>query len=274
MRIKGTTAIVTGASSGLGRAVALWLARRGADVALVARRRDLLEEVAVEVRALGRRALVVPTDVAVREEVLRAFEDVVEGLGQPDILVNAAGIAVWKAFLDVTELEHRAMMDVNYWGAFHWIRAALPGMRALGRGHIVNISSGTGKIGLSVTSGYSASKFALTGLSESLHRELLGTNLNVSCVHPGSIRTGFWDPVAIPRDGVPPLVRFAPKMSPQAVARTVGSCVRWGFAVRTVPVFVGLLARANAIWIRLGDLMLWKWFIPLLGMALLLGFLF
>ena len=272
MRIKGTTAVVTGASSGLGRAVALWLARRGANVAVVARREAALGEVADEIRALGRRALVLPTDVAEADQVASAFETVARELGAPDILVNAAGVGVWKAFDEITDAEHRAMMDVNYWGAFHWIRRALPGMRDRGRGHIVNISSASGKIGLSVTSGYSASKFALTGLSESLHRELLGTRVGVSCLHPGNIKTDFWNPESIPRQGIPPLVRFAPKMSPEAVARSVGTCIRLGFPVRTLPVFVGFLTRANALWIRLGDLMLWKWFIPVLALTLALLF--
>ncbi len=274
MRIRGKTAIVTGASSGLGRAVALLLARRGAAVALVARRRPLLEELAAAIEAGGGRALVVPADVAVREEVRAAFEAVVRAFGTPDILINAAGVGIWKPFADVTEAEHRAMMDVNYWGAFHWIRCVLPEMKKRGRGHIVNVSSGTGKIGLAVTSGYSASKFALTGLSESLHRELLRTKLRVSCVHPGNMRTGFWNEEAIDKRLLPPLVRFAPMLSPEAVARHVGYCLWLGMPVRTLPVFVGLLTRANALWIRLGDLMLWKWFLPLLVLMLLLLFLF
>lgn len=147
-------------------------------------------------------------------------------------------------------------------------------MKKHGCGHIVNISSGAGKIAFSVTSGYSASKFALTGLSEALHRELLGTKLRVSCVHPGNMKTGFWNEDAIPRRGLPPLVRFAPMMSPEAVARNVGYCLWLGLPVRTLPVFVGLLTRANALWIRLGDLMLWKWFIPLLILMLLFLFIF
>ena len=93
--------------------------------------------------------------------------------------------------MEVTEAEHKAMMDVNYWGAFHWIRLILPQMKKRGCGHIVNISSGAGKIGFSVTSGYSASKFALTGFSEALHRELLGTKLRISCVHPGQYKYRF-----------------------------------------------------------------------------------
>lgn len=270
MQIKAKTAIVTGASSGLGRATALALARRGARIALVARRAELLETLAEEVRGLGARAAAIPCDVADPAAVAQAMERVRADLGEPDILVNAAGIGIWKPFQAITEAEHRAMMDVNYWGAFHWIREVLPGMRGRGCGWIVNVSSGTGKIAFATTSGYSASKFALTGLSESLHRELLGTGVGVSCLHPGSIRTAFWSEERTPTRGLPTLVRLAPKLSPAAVARSVCLCIRFGFPVWTTPVPLVVLVKLNALWIRLGDLMLSRWFVPALG-ALLAG---
>ncbi len=269
MRIKGKVAVVTGASSGIGRATALLLARHGAKVALVARREPLLSTLLSEIEGLGQTALVVSADVAQPAEVDVAFEAVLREFGAPDILVNSAGIGIWKPFMEITESEHKAMMDINYWGAFHWIRRVLPEMKKRGSGHVINISSGSGKIAFSVTSGYSASKFAMTGLSEALHREFLGTRINISCIHPGSVKTDFWTEENLPADGLPALARFSPKMSPAAVARTVRGCIWFGYPQRTVPVFVGLLTRVNALWIRLGDLMLWKWFMPILAVFLL-----
>lgn len=250
------------------------LARRGADVCVVARRIELLETLSAEIEGLGQRCVVVPADVADPDQVSSAFERILQEIGNPDILVNAAGIAIWKPFLEVTYSEHQAMMDVNYWGAFNWIRAVLPGMKERRRGYIVNISSGTGKIALSATSGYSASKFALTGLSEALHREFLGTKLGISCLHPGNMKTNFWNEEAIPRTTLPPIIRFAPRMSPNAVARSVGNCIQLGIPVRLIPIPVGILIRANALWIRFGDLMLWTWFIPLLVLGLVLLLIF
>lgn len=154
------------------------------------------------------------------------------------------------------------MMDVNYWGTFHIIEALLPGMRARRRGAIVNVSAGTGRFALAVTSGFSASKFAVSGLSEALYRELRGSGVQVSCLHPGSVKTAFWDEARIPLAGLPPLIRFAPKLSPAAVARSVRYCLWLGFPVLSTPFFVGMLARLDAIWIRLGDLLLWRWFVP------------
>jgi len=254
--------------------VALWLAKRGADIALVARRETLLQELAEQIQAMGRRALVVPADVGTREGVHDAFQTVVDNFGVPDILVNSAGIGTWKPFMVIGEAEHRAMMDVNYWGVFHWTRCVLPGMKERGRGHIVNVSSAAGKIGIAMTNGYSASKFAVTGLSESLHRELMGTGLRVSCVHPGSIKTDFLNEENMPSKLLSPLIRYSPKMSPAAAARQIGYCLWFGFPVRTFPIFVGLLTRVNALWIRFGDFMLWKWFYPVLALFLLLRYLF
>ncbi len=262
MRIKGTRALVTGASSGIGRAVALKLARFGADVALVARRADALENVARQARGHDGTVLVVPCDVSDAAAVARAYHKVKDELGAPDIVVNAAGFGVWKPFLEITEAEHTRMMNVMYWGAFHWIRAALPDMIARGRGHVVNISAGSGRFALPVTSGYSAAAFALGGFSEALHREMLGRRIGVSCIYPGSVRTAFWSERDTPRRGIPPLVRYAPKLSPDAVARNVCYAIWLGMPVRTLPIFVAALARANALWVRLGDLILWKWFVP------------
>jgi len=264
MRIQGRTAIVTGASSGIGRAVATRLASHGAKVALVARRIEKLNDISNDIRSTGGTAIAIECDVTDRDRIASAKKDIHSQFGSTDILVNVAGLGVWRPFETITEDEHRAMMDVNYWGSFNWIREVLPEMVKQKRGRIVNISSASGKFALPVTSGYSASKFAITGLSESLHREFLGTGVGVSCIHPGSVKTDFWDESRIPTATIPPLVRYAPKLSAASIARWVSYSIWTGFPSVTIPLFVNFLAKVNSIWLRLGDLMLWKWFIPVL----------
>lgn len=270
MRIGGRTAVITGASRGIGRAIALDLARAGADVVLVARSEDRLREVAGRVREMGREAHVVPCDVGEPDAVARAAARAHAAVGEIHILVNAAGIGVWKPYLEITSDEHEAMMATNYWGTFWWIRHLLPGMMERGKGVVVNISSGSGKFAFGVTSGYSASKFAVTGLSEALYRECRSSGVRVCCLHPGNVRTDFWDPASIRLSEVPAIVRYSPKISPAAVARNVRLVIWTGIPVRTFPGFLALLVRLNALWIRAGDLVLWKWFVPVLLAGLLL----
>lgn len=270
MRIRDRTVVITGASRGIGRAIALNLARAGADTILVARDEKRLEEVAERVREHGRRACAVPCDVSDPEAVARAAARAIDAIGSIAVLVNAAGVAVWRPFLEISTDEHESMMATNYWGTFWWIRHLLPGMLERGGGTIVNLSSGAGRFGFGVTSGYSASKFAVTGLSEALYREYRSRGIRVCCLHPASVRTDFWNPERIRVDQVPPLIRYSPKMSPEAVARNVRWVVWTGIPVRTFPVFVALLVRVNAVWIRAGDLLLWKWFLPVVLLLLVL----
>lgn len=270
MKIKDRTAIVTGASRGVGKAVALKLAKYGVNLALVARGSDKLEEVARQAEKLGSKVLVVACDVTDSNQVKSAVQTVMQKLGAVHILVNSAGFGVWKPFLEISDQEHQKMMDTNFWGTYNFIRAILPSMLANKKGHIVNISSGTGKFALSVTSGYSASKFAVTGLSEALYRELRFTGVKVSCLHPGSIKTEFWNEQNTPKKYLPATIRFSPKISPQKVARAVCYCLWLGFPVFTFPVFVAILAKLNALWLRLGDVIMWRWFYLALAILILL----
>ena len=230
----------------------------------MARRIEKLNDIVNDIRSAGGTAIAIECDVTDRDRIASAKKEIHSQFGPTDILVNVAGLGVWRHFQKITEDEHRAMMNVNYWGSFNWIREVLPEMIKQKRGRIVNISSASGKFALPVTSGYSASKFAITGLSESLHREFLGTGIGLSCVHPGSVKTDFWDESRIPTTTVPPLVRYAPKLSAVSVARWVNYSIWLGIPSVTIPVFVNFLARVNSVWLRLGDLMLWKWFIPVL----------
>lgn len=270
MKVKGKTALVTGASQGIGKAIALLLAKKGVHVLLVARSRNKLAEVAREITGAGGSAEIHICDVSEVNMIQETCQIIKKQIGSPDILVNAAGFAVWKPFMAISESEHRKMMEVNYWGAYNFIRQFLPAMRSGKSGKIINISAGSGKFALSVTSGFSASKFALTGLSESLNRELAGSGIGISCLHPGSVNTEFWNKEHIDFDAIPPLIRYAPKISPKAVARRVLVSIWFPVPTATFPIFVALLAKLNSIWSRMGDILLWRWFFPTVGVLALI----
>ncbi len=184
-------AIVTGASSGIGRATALALARRGAHIALASRRESLLEQAAEQIEGLGRQALVIPTDVTQQEQVQAMVESVLSRWGKIDILVSNAGEYVRAPIdeLDVDTLRHA--LAVNYYGGVYAILAVLPHMRAQEAGHIVVVTSMDGKKGLPPDAPYVSAKFALTGFVEVLRQELNGSGVYISNILPGRVDTAL-----------------------------------------------------------------------------------
>lgn len=186
---------VTGASRGIGRAVSLAASARGARVGLLARSEAELKELASDI---GGEAAYAAADVADNAAVERAFADLRERIGPPDILVNNAGIGSYRSFLEEDLETFHRLMQVNYFGTIHTTRAALPGMAERRQGHIVNIASVAGLVGAPFESAYSASKFAVVGLTESLTAEVAALGIRVSLVDPGPTRTSFTEARGVP----------------------------------------------------------------------------
>lgn len=184
------TAIVTGASRGIGAAAALALAAQGCRVAVCCRtRRDSAESVAARIRAAGGTAAVFCADVSDEAAVRTMFAQVEQTLGPADILVNNAGVAQQKLFTDITAAEWDAMFGVCVKGAFHCCQAALPHMIRQKWGRIINISSMWGQVGASCEVHYSAAKAAVIGLTKALAKEAGPSGIRVNCIAPGVIQT-------------------------------------------------------------------------------------
>jgi short-subunit dehydrogenase/nitrite reductase/ring-hydroxylating ferredoxin subunit len=191
--VRGKVVVVTGASSGNGKAMALLLAEKGARLVLAARRTELLEATAREVEDRGGEALVAPCDVAVREQVEGVAEAALGRFGRIDAWVNNAGVIAWSLFEDTTEEEFRRTLEVNLMGAVYGSWAALPAMRRQGSGMIVNIASTAALVALPVGSAYSSSKAGLFAFGDSLRRELRGSGIRVAQVLPVGVNTaGFF----------------------------------------------------------------------------------
>lgn len=192
--LKGRTAVVTGASSGIGRAIALCFGRKGARVALMARRKDRLDEVKAEIEKAGGEALVVPADLGKPEEISEAFARIRREWGDPDILVNNAGVGVHGPLVDQTLADYDRVFDLNMRALFLATNEVLPAMLRRKSGDIVNISSIAGKMGLANSALYCASKFAVMGLSEALLEEVREKNVRVTVISPGAVDTEIFGP--------------------------------------------------------------------------------
>jgi len=189
--LRGKTALISGASRGIGRSIALALAEAGADVALTARHLPDLEQVASEVEAQGRRAIGLACDITQAEQVSRLPQEL-EARFQPiDILVNSAGIAESHKFLDHPDDLWQRHLEVNLTGTFRMCKAFAPSMVARRWGRIINIASTAGKVGGSYTAAYSASKHGVLGLTRSLALELVAYNITVNAVCPGYVDTSM-----------------------------------------------------------------------------------
>jgi NAD(P)-dependent dehydrogenase (short-subunit alcohol dehydrogenase family) len=189
----GRVAVITGAGSGIGRALALELAGRGARLAVSDVNAVAVADTAASCEKLGVQAKGYVLDVADREAVHAHADEVVADFGQVNLVVNNAGVAVMATVEEMTYEDFDWIMGINFWGVIHGTKAFLPHLIASGEGHLVNISSVFGLVGVPTQSAYNATKFAVRGFTEALRQEMQIARrpVGVSCVHPGGIRTNI-----------------------------------------------------------------------------------
>lgn len=190
MNFKNKTALITGASRGLGKAVALEFASRGANCALVATNASLLESVKTEIEKFGAKAIALPADIKNENDVIKAVSSTVNGFGGIDYLINCAGIASGGRMVDIKTAEWNEIFDVNMKGTFLMTREAVKAMlEKETKGKIINVSSTLGKTGANYVSAYCASKFAVIGFTQSIAMELAPLGITVNAICPGPMDT-------------------------------------------------------------------------------------
>ncbi|HTI92276.1 MAG TPA: 3-ketoacyl-ACP reductase [Puia sp.] len=187
--LKGKNALITGAGKGIGKAMAIALAAEGVNLALIARTEKDLRALAQELKPSGVKVEFATADVSSREQVDLAVEQLTKALGPLDILINNAGIGQFGKFMELSPEEWEQIVKINLFGPYYVTRAILPSMLERQTGDIVNVSSTAGQKGAPLTSAYSASKFGLIGMSESLMLEVRKSNIRVFTLTPSTIAT-------------------------------------------------------------------------------------
>ncbi|QUG40177.1 3-ketoacyl-ACP reductase [Psychrobacillus sp. INOP01] len=187
--LKGKVAFVTGAGRGIGEAIAIALAKEGVNVGLLARTEEALKDVAKEIDGLNVKVAYAPADVSSLEEVEQAIEKLTNELGPADILINNAGIGGFVKLVDTDPVEWKKIIDVNLMGTYYVTRTVLPQLIGKNGGDIINISSTNGLNGAPGSSAYSASKFGVIGLTESLAQEVRRNNIRVTALTPSTVVT-------------------------------------------------------------------------------------
>ncbi|GAF14106.1 3-oxoacyl-[acyl-carrier protein] reductase [Bacillus sp. JCM 19046] len=187
--IKGKTAIVTGAGKGIGKAIALDLAKEGVNVGILARSEETLKRTAAEISALDVNVAYAAADVSSEEEVNQAIELIQGELGSADILINNAGIGSFAPLMEMDPADWKKIIDINLMGTFYVTRAVLPQLIEKNAGDIINVASTSGLNGSPGSSAYSASKFGVIGLTESLAQEVRRNNIRVTALTPSTVAT-------------------------------------------------------------------------------------
>jgi NADP-dependent 3-hydroxy acid dehydrogenase YdfG len=244
-RFENQTAIVTGASSGIGRAIALALAQEGAHIALAARREELLEEVAGEIRNLGSKALVVPTDVTDRDQIRQLVHKTIDAWNHVDIVVANAGLYVRAPIRDLTVHDVERSMAVNFYGNLYLVLELLPHLLEKDNGHILLMATFDAKKGLPPDTPYVVAKSALASFGEVLRQELANTGISVTTVFPGRVDTSMI--------GELQFHWISRKISPDMVASATLRGIHMNRPEVIVPWYIRFLHYIDTLFPRWGD---------------------
>ena len=261
MRLAKRTAVVTGAASGIGRAIAISLAQRGCDLVLADLNEEKLSETArmasVHCVRISRHLV----DVADRQAVAAFPQAVMAQHPGVDILVNNAGVAIGGTFDEASEEDFEWLFDINFWGVVRMTRAFLPLLKQSDDARVVNLSSLYGLISPPGQTAYSASKFAVRGFSNALRHELAGSHIGITVVHPGGVATSIADSARVPKNATPEdiaqrkaRIKKALRMPP-AVA---GEIIVKGIERRQSRIIVGTDAKVLSLIERLAPVSYWK----------------
>ena len=237
MEIQGKTVVVTGASTGIGSAIAKAMAQAGAAVVLlIARKENDLKKVAAEIGASGGSARIYPVDLSNPDQVAVIAQRIQGEAGVPDIIINNAGWSgEWKFLEDTSPKEIQEMMAVPYFAAAWVTRAFLPAMRARNSGHIVNVSSVASRFVWPGATAYIAARWAMRGLTEALRADLYGSRIGVTLYESAAVETPYWARNPGSRERIPKIAKMIPVLRPEEVGKAIVAGVRGNKRLIVIP---------------------------------------
>ena len=223
MSFKNKLVLITGASSGIGRETAIEFAKLGANLILVARRKDKLKQTEDELKKYNVSISACQCDVSKKDQVKEMSETVLEKFSSVDILINNAGFAIYGSVSDLSISDIESQMETNYFGMVYCIKNFLPSMLKKKSGHIVNVASVAASFGLPGIASYCASKFAMMGFSEGLKHELKDTGIGITVVSPIMVRTNFFDHPSFEKIPKYSLISLDPKTVAKTILKAANS---------------------------------------------------
>ena len=247
MKIKECVVVVTGASSGIGAATAKVMAKAGGRVALLARRRELLEQVAHDIVSAGGKARGYPVDLADADALAQVAKQISEEMGNPDIVVNNAGSGQWLFVDETSPAQAVQMMALPYFAAFNVTHAFLPAMLKRNSGHLVFISSVASRFVWPGATAYIAARWAIRGFSEALRADLDGTNIGVTLYESGVVTSDYWKHNAGSRERMPKIGKLVPEVTPEQSANAIIASVERNRRHVVVPFMMRLTCWSHAL---------------------------
>lgn len=259
MNIARSLCIISGASSGIGKATALELAKRGARVVLVARREAELGQIAAQIRSAGGAAWAFPTDLSKPQEAVRLGEQVLGELGIPDILIHSAGAGAWR-FLDETPLEDlQHLMDTPYFAAAYLTRVFLPAMLKRDRGFILSVCSPASRLVWPGATGYVAARWALNGLTEALRADLYHSKVKVCAFFPGKISDSeYFIRNTDTENRIPRVGRFIPEITSRQAALGIVRAIELEARAMFVPWQLHIFDLLARVFPRIAEHLAWN----------------
>jgi short-subunit dehydrogenase len=247
MKIAGHTILITGASYGIGAALARAAAAAGARVVLLARTQAALEEVAADIRAAGGTAALYSVDLTDAGAVERVVRALLAEVGTPDIVISNAGAGRWLFVEETSAEEAVALMAMPYFAAFYLTRALLPAMLKHGAGHIVYVNSPASLVAWPGATGYAAARWALRGFAEALRADLHGTRIRVTTAIPGKVSSSYFISNPGTEERAPGLARLLPTLTPEQCAAQILRGIERDQRQIIIPGALRMLYRLHAI---------------------------